>query len=284
MYKKPLASLAVLAAVVSTAPAALYIDFDNNGLDPLGGQEAGGPRTQTGFQSYSATHEVSNTFTTQNFPATLHGTATVVSILPNWPNTTDARVRQMIDRGPGNDVNWNNANGDLDLLTDWLGTDSRTGGGGTGDFDGTTGTPTYLTLTLGGLVAGNYRMISFHHDTENMNTFFDIDVSVDGGTSFTNVVSGARMTASTGLGTPAVTPTTGPDALSLSSTQTYSFSANGADEVVVRYTPLSNSVVANGGGVHQTFFGINGFALIPEPSSTLMLLGGLVGLLYRRRG
>ena len=40
---------------------------------------------------------------------------TTVSVTPAWPNTTDNRVQQMIDRGAGNDNNWDNADGDIDL-------------------------------------------------------------------------------------------------------------------------------------------------------------------------
>ena len=41
------------------------------------------------------------------------------------PNTTDNRVQQMIDRGAGNDAQWLGSN--LDLLTDFIGIDTRTG-------------------------------------------------------------------------------------------------------------------------------------------------------------
>lgn len=282
MKHTTLAALLGLTSLTATAPAALFIDFDNDGLAPLGGQEAGGPRTQSGFQSYRAGNEVSGTFSSQSFSATFGGAATTVSILPTW-NTTDIRVQQMINRGAGNDANWNNSNSQINLVTDWLGTDTRTGGGGNGDYNGVTGTPTHLMLSLGGLGAGTYSMTSLHHDTENMNTFFDIAVSINGGTTYSSVVTNARMTASTGTGTPAVTPTTGPDVFALSSTQTYGFTANGVDDVVIRYTPRSNSDALNGGGVHQTFFAINGFTLIPEPSTPLLGLVSLGFLTLRRR-
>jgi hypothetical protein len=281
MRTRSSAFFVAFAALTASASAALYIDFDNDGTTPLEGQESGGPRTQAGFQSYAYGHERDGEYPQREYEATFR-VPTTVSIQPRWSNTSDRRVRQLIDRAASNDNNWNNANNDINLLTDWIGIDARVGGGGNGDYDGVNGTPTYLTLTLGGLVPGYYTMTSFHHDTENINTYFNIEVSVDGGGTFTPLVTGARMTASTGNGTPAVTPTTGPDAYSLSSTQTYSFIA-GEDDVVLRYTPLVNSNAAAGGGTHQTFFGINGFVLVPEPSSALMVMTGLVGLIYRRR-
>ena len=90
-----------------------------------------------------------------------------MAVTPDWPNTTDNRVRQMIDRSAVNDAQWG---GDkLDLLTDWIGIDTRTTSGGNGDWDRTPATtPTYLTLALSGLPAGTYEWTSYHHDTEQI--------------------------------------------------------------------------------------------------------------------
>ena len=39
--------------------------------------------------------------------------------MPIGPRATnDNRVEEMIDRGAGNDNNWDNADGDIDLVTD----------------------------------------------------------------------------------------------------------------------------------------------------------------------
>lgn len=74
----------------------MWIDFNNNGLAPLAGQEAGGPRTQAGYPSYSASHEVGATLTDQTFSTTFSQTgATSVGLQPSWPNITDVRVPQM---------------------------------------------------------------------------------------------------------------------------------------------------------------------------------------------
>ena len=260
----------------------LRIDFNSTNQD-------GGPHNQAGFEPYDAGHEVAADFVTKTYSAF----GTTVSVTPDWPNTTDNRVQQMIDRGGGNDANWDNTDGDLDLVTDWLGIDTRTGNGGNGNWDGTTGTPTYMTLTLGGLPAGTYDWKSFHHDTENVHGDFVVDISTDGGTTWEALPNGL-MTDSTSGGSPGsegfdpAGPWTGPDADLLPSTYLTSFIADGTNDVLLRFAPLANT------GVHRQIWGINGFelsqapAIIPEPSTfalaALGLLGlGLVGCRRRRK-
>jgi hypothetical protein len=198
----------------------------------------------------------------------------------------------MIDRGAGNDANWNNTDGDIDLVTDWLGIDTRTGNGGNGNWDGTTGTPTYMTLTLGGLPAGTYDWKSFHHDTEHVHGDFIVEISTDGGGTWSALLNGL-MTDSTPGGNPGSEgftppgPWQGPDADLLPSTYLTSFIADGTNDVVLRFAPLANTAV------HRQIWGINGFELrqagrviIPEPSTLLIwsLLAGLgFGLGWRRR-
>jgi len=212
--------------------------------------QSGGP-VQAGYQGYFAEHENPATFTPQNYAVF----GTTVSVTPVWPNTTDNRVQQMIDRGDGNDDNWNNAAGDLDLVTDWIGIDTRTGNGGNGDWDGTTGTPTYMTLAIGELPTGDYLWTSFHHDTEHVHGLFSIEISTDGGASFTQLPDGV-MTDSTPGGTPdSLATEVGPDAYTLSSTYTTSFTANGTDDVVMRFAPYS------GIAVHRQIWGMNGVTL-----------------------
>ncbi len=268
--------LACLATVANAEP--LMVDFNSMTQD-------GGPHPQAGYQAYNAGHEVPADFVTQSYSAL----GTTVSITPAWPNTTDNRVQQMIDRGAGNDANWDNAAGDLDLVTDFLGIDTRTGNGGNGDWDGTAGTPTYMTLTLSGLSAGPYDWKSYHHDTEHVHGDFRVELSVDGGTSFSQLADG-YMSDSTEAGNPDSAldgfpgPQVGPDANSLMSTYAMSFTADGASDVVLRFAPYSNTAV------HRQIWGINGFALqqIPEPSTMILALTGalfgVVALLRRRRG
>lgn len=291
------ARLSVIAATMvltASAPAALFIDFNSNqegGGAPTVGEPAN-PTTalhnEPGYQSYHVTHESAahmDPATAGVYSTTfaLTGPA-VVSLLPAWPGTTNINVRQSIGRTGGQADTWlgNHQN----LLRDFIGIDSRTASGGLGPWDGTTGDPTYMTLTLGGLPAAEYWMTSFHHDVENMNSFFTIEVSTDGGDTFGIPING-RMTNSLPGGTPAENEVlggqgvniAGGDPRALSSTQQFGFETTG-DTVVLRYATLGPV----GMPVHQTFFGINGFELtqIPEPTTAFLSLLG-AGLFLRRR-
>ncbi|MHC4741056.1 MAG: LamG domain-containing protein [Planctomycetota bacterium] len=263
MFPKAVRPLVILLtlAFLSVANADLKIDFSSTTQD-------GGPHNQPGWQSYEAGHEVAADFITRSYAAF----GTTVSVTPSWPNTTDNRVQQMIDRGAGFDGNWNNAAGDLDLVTDFLGIDTRTGNGGNGDWDGTVGTPTYMLLTIGGLPAGDYKWTSFHHDTEHVHGPFSFEISTDGGMSFTQLPDG-YMTDSTAGGNPdSLATEVGPDAYTLSSTYTMSFTANGTDDVVMRFAPYS------GIAVHRQIWGINGLEIgNPKlPSNPTPLDGSVV--------
>ncbi|MEM9657611.1 MAG: hypothetical protein AAF961_04540, partial [Planctomycetota bacterium] len=154
----------------------LFVDFNSTTQD-------NGPHNNVGYQAYDAGHEVIEDFITQNFSAF----GTTIGITPAWPNSTANTVQQMIDRGAGNDANW--ADADLDLVTDFLGIDTRTGNGGNGDWDGTNGTPTYMTLTLSGLPASpnQYEWKSYHHDTEHVHGDFAVWLSTDSGATFTQL-------------------------------------------------------------------------------------------------
>ncbi|NQU26173.1 MAG: PEP-CTERM sorting domain-containing protein [Candidatus Nealsonbacteria bacterium] len=268
--------LAALACVCMTTVGnaeTLRIDFNSTSQD-------GGPHNQAGYQAYDAAHEVAADFVTQNYAAF----GTTVSLTPAWPNTTDNRVMQSIDRGAGNDVNWDDTAGDLNLVTDFLGTDTRTGNGGNGDWDGTIGTPTYMTLTLGGLEAMEYDWTSFHADTENVHGYFSVELSTDGGVNFTQLADGYMSDASPG-GNPdsTIAPypglVIGPDVTTVMSTYNTSFTANGTDDVVLRFAPYSNTQV------HRQIWGISGFELaeVPEPSTIVLLLVGAVAIVVARR-
>ncbi|MBJ07369.1 MAG: hypothetical protein CMO40_09680, partial [Verrucomicrobiaceae bacterium] len=104
----------------------LLVDFSST-------SQGGGPNLQVGYQAYDAGHEAIADFVTRSYPA--FGTS--INLTPAWPDTTDARVQQMVDRGNGNDANWDDASADLQLITDFLGIDTRTSNGGNGNWDGT---------------------------------------------------------------------------------------------------------------------------------------------------
>ena len=281
--KVSLVALLALLLIAGSASAVvlevLKIDFNSTTQD-------GGPHNQPGWQPYDAGHEVAADFVTKSYTAL----GATVSVTPSWTNTTDNRVQQMIDRGAGNDGNWNNAAGDLDLVTDFIGIDTRTGNGGNGDWDGTTGTPTYMTLAIGGLPAGDYEWTSFHQDTEHCHGTFEVSLSEDGGVNFTKLADGL-MTDSTPGGNPdsaldgSYGIVTGPDAYSLPSTYMTSFTANGTDNVVLRFAPYSGVLLNESGvtQVHNQIWGMNGFVLTPEPTTILLLGLGGIAVARRRR-
>ena len=276
--RKILPSSLALLALAGTSHAALWVDFNST-------TQGGGPNNNAGWEAYNAGHEVAADFVTQSYNATfaISGAANV-GVTPAWPNTTDNRVRQMIDRGAGNDANWLDT--DLDGVTDWLGIDTRTGNGGNGNWDGTTGTPTHMTLTLSGLAAGTYNWRSFHHDTENVHTDFQVAINTGGGLV---ALANGYMSDSTPGGNPNSATNGSPGLvtdfagmIAAGSIYDATFTANGTDDVVIQFTPLAGTY---GNAVHNQLWGINGFQLtqVPEPSTSLLgLLGGLL-LLRRRR-
>ena len=281
LMKLALSSLFLLA-LTGGSHAALWVDFNST-------NQGGGPTNAAGFQAFSRGHEVEADLgaggnRTENYAVSfaLTGDANV-SLTADWPNTTDRRVRQSIDRGAGNDANWADVN--LDGVTDWLGIDTRTNNGGNGNWDGTNGTPTLMTLTLSGLPAGSYSWRSFHQDTENVHTGFR--VRLDTGSGYTQLADGYMSDSSPGGnpnsatdGSPGLV-TNFAGMVAAGSIYDTSFTTDGSD-VSFEFAPYSGAL---GNAVHNQLWGINGFQLtqVPEPSSSLLaLLGGLF-LLRRRR-
>ncbi|MHC4744413.1 MAG: PEP-CTERM sorting domain-containing protein [Planctomycetota bacterium] len=258
--------LALLLMAGSASAVALKVDFSSTTQD-------GGPHNQLGWEPYEAGHEVAADFVTKNYLVF----GTTVSVTPAWPNTTDRRVQQMIDRGAGFDASWDNSAGDLDLVTDFIGIDTRTGNGGNGNWDGTTGAPTYMTLALGGLPVGDYVWTSFHHDTEHVHGPFSVEISTDAGTTFTQLPDGVMTDGTEGGNPDSLAIEGGPDAFTLPSTYTTSFSANGTDDVVLRFAPYADIAV------HRQIWGMNGFVLTPEPTTILLLGLGGIAVARRRR-
>ena len=278
--KKVIMCLAVVALLLmagsASADLVLRVDFNSN---QSGGGDSVAPgdpsqsvanHNQAGWSSYHANHEVIDEFG----PAIYGG----ITVTPDWPNTTDRRVRQSIDRGAGNDATWNNAESDLDLVTDFIGIDTRTGNGGNGNWDGTVGTPTYMTLTLSGLSAVEYQWTSFHHDTENVHGPFAVWLSTDGGATFAQLADGFMTDGTEGGSPESVEREHGPEAHLLPSNYRTTFTANGVDDVVFRFAPYSDPA-----GVHRQIWGMNGFALVPEPATIALLGLGALALRRRRR-
>lgn len=233
---------ACLFASTALSHAQLRVDFNATNME-------GGPHHLTGFQAYNAGHEVAADFTAARSYAAF---GTTISLTAQFPDSADARTKQMLDRGAASDASWQGAW--PDLLTDWIGIDTRTANGGNGDYDGTTGTPTRLLLRLGSLPAGTYTWRSYHHDTQDQNGNFRVQLSTDGGTTFTTVGT-FEMTAGTASEDAAQTGVPDPDPRNLPSTVTFPIAASGTQDVVVAFVPLS------GGGISGQFFGCNGFEL-----------------------
>ena len=229
----------------------MKVDFNSTNQD-------GGPHPHAAFQSYNAGHEVPGDFVPQTYSADLGSGPVNVTVTPAWPNTTAAQVQQMIDRTPGYDAQW--VGDEIDLITDWIGVDSRVGLGGNGDWDRVSGTPTYLTLTLSGLPMGDFRWVSYHHDTENVWADFQVEVSTDGGATYGAPLDMEMTSSSTG-GAPAnpsrQTGASDPDPRNLGATFMATINATGAD-VVLRFAPFWDG---GPNGVHKQLFAMNAFEL-----------------------
>jgi hypothetical protein len=132
--------------MASSASAGIVLNVDFNSNQDSGGDSstAGDPslsvanHNQADWSSYHANHEAAAEFSTANYGG--------ITLTPTWPNTTDNRVQQSIDRGAGNDGTWDDAEGYLNLVTDWIGIDTRTGNGGNGNWDGMGVTVTGMAL------------------------------------------------------------------------------------------------------------------------------------------
>ena len=146
------------------------------------------------------------------------------------------------------------------LTQTWWGTRIGGGGGGAGGF---------LTIALDGvdLGAGSFEWTSWHHDQDNQTGVMDIEVSVDGGSTFALAVDDFGIVdnvADGNVGAP--------------NPATFSFTANGTDDVQVRFTNVS------GGGSASDFALLNGFqVVVPEPGSLIFVGLGSFALLGRRR-
>lgn len=222
--------LSIFASLTTIAGAQLLVDFNSTTQD-------GGPNNESGYQAFSAPHEGATPPSGQTYSA--FGTS--VTVTPTWPNTTNSNVQQFIDRGAGNDTNWGSST--INLLTDWIGCDTRTGSGGNGTFDGTNGTPTYLVIELENLPAGDYSWKSFHHDTENINSSFQLEISVNGGSTFAAVNGPFSITDSTDGGTPESSQRYRDNAFTkdtLPSTVTTNFTATSGQEIHLRFAALSD--------------------------------------------
>lgn len=243
-------SVFIVCAFAAPALAELLVDFNSTSQDS-------GPHLQTGYNAYDAAHEAPADFVDAR---TYTAFGSSISLQVDFPDSSDRRVQQMIDRGGNNDANWTGTK--PDLVTDWIGVDTRASNGGNGNYDGINGTPTRIVLTLENLPPATYRWRSYHHDTEHMNGRFFVDYSTDGGGSYTRVdgpldAGAFRQTDSTPGGNPeSETIYRGPSPENLPSTVEFEFATTGRNDFMVRVTPLSATAV------HAQFAVINGFEIL----------------------
>jgi hypothetical protein len=131
--------------------------------------------------------------------------------------------------------------------------------GNLGDLveDGVGAVQSDILLTLGGLVAGNYQMTTYHHwaDRTSAQNSFNIGVNVGSG----EVTAATQVPISIGFNSSSV------------STATFQFTATGTNNVVVR---LEGSFESNSSPF------LNGFALVqvPEPSSWVLIVAAIASL------
>ncbi len=236
-----LAAALLFAVSTTLCQAQLRVDFNTSS----NGSTASSPLV-SGFQSYHTRHETSGDFVATRSYSAFNST---INLAVSFPDSNNAATMQMLNRS---EMTWQGAW--LDLLRDWVGVDTRTASGGNGDYNGTTGTPTRLLMRLVGLPAGSYTWRSYHHDVSNQNGDFAVQLSTNGGTSFTPI-GNFEMTSGIASEDPAQTGTSNPDPRSLPSTVTFPIAATGTQDVIIAFVPLS------GGGISGQFFACNGFEL-----------------------
>ena len=199
---------------------------------------------QEGYQGFQAIHEDAlSLYAPQSFSAF----DTMVTLSLDWGYVPRWESMQLIDRG-GND-----GEDTPDLLRDWAGTDGRVYGGP-------------LTLTISGLPAGEYGWLSYHHDPEDQTGIFNVSVVDAGGT---RVFEGIDISD-------------GRNSLIMTLAEATKFRttllSDGSD-IKLTFSTVFGPEATNS----EKFFVMNGFQIVPEPP-TLMLLGiGGLALLRRRR-
>ena len=203
MTNPPHIFLALLLAPSIASAQDLLVDFNST-------TQGGGPTNQAGYQAFDAAHENNADFSSARSYSAFgnhHFAHHHLPRLDRQPHQADdrSRCRQRLELDRPK----------IDLITDWIGVDTRTGNGGNGNFDGATGNPTRLILTLSGLPAASYNWRSYHHDTEHMFGDFQIEIST---TTATHSPPPKRSPAP--IPPPVATPTPAPPARRAPATRT----------------------------------------------------------------
>jgi hypothetical protein len=110
-----------------------------------------------------------------------------------------------------------------------------------------------FTITISGLLAGSYDWTSWHHDHSDQKGIMTIAVSVNGGTSFTDQLIGFAVVNGNSASAP--------------NPATFRFTANGSQDVVIRFTNTASGGTPPNSG---TLTVVNGFQIesIPQGSIT----------------
>jgi hypothetical protein len=274
--KKPGKSFALGCLV-----AALSVDFAGASTIAVN-FGAFGSATEPGYTDVFPTAAVAGTVVTAASDQLVFGTSTVGGVTITATSATvgggaiaDNRIRAL-NRFPTPPPN-PEYTGPLSLLTtSWIGTQR-----GFLAADGVDSRASSLTISLSGVTAGLHTWTSYHLDNGlpatagngNQSGQLRIEFSNDSGVTFTTLASAFQIADTEALGVP-------PDANPFSHT----FTSVAGQDVRFRFTNVAPGLLASGSvDVGQDFVVINGFNLIPEPSSALLGLIGALGLLRRRR-
>jgi hypothetical protein len=222
--------LASAAMLASASAAPLKVDFNANNTEI----------TQTDWEAFSSTTDPNNKTVAYSGYDDLAGAGNSVSI-------TSAGIEYSRDAGVPNPTS-----GLDDMYRDLILRNDTTS----------------FTLTISGLLAGDYYIRTYHHvetAAGSARSSFDIDAQDADSPSFGQSVGNFTMG---GNGTPV-------------DSGLFTVNSNGSDDIVLRFTRT-----ASGGDGGRDWVGVNGVEItnVPEPDS-LALLGGLgcLGLLARRR-
>ncbi len=182
---------------------------------------------ESGYEAYTATNEISNTFTAQSFDAF----GTTVTVALSWPSSAPAAAKQMWDRS--SDTRYAYTGEHNDLIRDWTGTDGREANANP------------FILTLSGLPRGNYSWLSYHHDGIDQTGVFSVTVKDAAGSETTEDVQITNSSGGDNI--------TDFDSISKFTTD---FTSNGSDDVVLEFTITSSTA-----NLATAFFVMNGFEI-----------------------